>query len=657
MSEMRLPVDYPIDTRFDVEMADRLARLETYNKHYYRPNSYLHKWWARRCGTTFRFILKHLVTDPRQQDFYVPGGLEGKIILDPMIGGGTTLHEAIRMGANVIGMDLDPIPVLQARAALTEHPLPEIEEAFANLYAFLRASLIQFFQTSCPHCAEPAESWYTLHGARRYCNCGEVLVVDSLIIRQEPDGSLTRICPFCRKLLSGDAACGCDGIAEVQIIERGVRECSRCQGEYRENLEIPYFQRYTPLVVTGHCAIHGLFLRAPDERALSGMKKAHEQRQAVALDREAFKVDAGRKSVQLLRRGIDNYLDLYSSRQLLVFQKGTELMVHYTGTVKLNLALLLSTSLEFNSLLSGYKGKSKRRPGAIRHAFAHHAYSFPYTALENNPLYHRRASGTLQKLFQARIRRGRSWAAMPRERDVSGSEARYVDIVGEVDGGVETKSLDDLRTGKRRFLLSQGSATQIDLPEDSVDAIVTDPPYFDSVQYSDLSAFFRVWLRQMLPQEANWEFGLHDSAVDPHKLDRESRYAELMGQIFAECYRVLRKEDGRLVLTFHHWNPKGWSALTNALKDAGFTLLNRAVVHSESPISVHIAGMNALTHDAILVLAPRSEHGRERWDKPKQISRVSSAQFCGDCAALLGWMLDSGLWGADIDQMWRDELS
>ncbi|HFC12194.1 MAG TPA: DUF1156 domain-containing protein, partial [Anaerolineae bacterium] len=106
----------PIDTEFPVEFVNQLAEKESYNKHLYRPNTYLHKWWARRCGTTFRQILKQLVTKPNQQNYYVPGGLEGKIILDPMMGGGTTLHEAIRLGANVIGADIDPIPVVQARA-------------------------------------------------------------------------------------------------------------------------------------------------------------------------------------------------------------------------------------------------------------------------------------------------------------------------------------------------------------------------------------------------------------------------------------------------------------------------------------------------------------------------------------------------------------
>ena len=75
--DQRIPVP---ENRFDVELANRLAHLESYNKHLYRPNSYLHKWWARRCGSTFRLILKSLAEKAEQRDYYVAGGLEGKIV-------------------------------------------------------------------------------------------------------------------------------------------------------------------------------------------------------------------------------------------------------------------------------------------------------------------------------------------------------------------------------------------------------------------------------------------------------------------------------------------------------------------------------------------------------------------------------------------------
>src|SRR5690349_1846387 len=83
-----------IDTEFPENFANQLAQQEAFNKHLFRPNTYLHKWWARRCGSTFRTILKQFVPQPHRRNYYEPGGLEGKIVLDPMMGGGTTLHEA-----------------------------------------------------------------------------------------------------------------------------------------------------------------------------------------------------------------------------------------------------------------------------------------------------------------------------------------------------------------------------------------------------------------------------------------------------------------------------------------------------------------------------------------------------------------------------------
>ncbi|MAT97918.1 MAG: hypothetical protein CL608_12300, partial [Anaerolineaceae bacterium] len=184
----------------------------------------------------------------------------------------------------------------------------------------------------------------------------------------------------------------------------------------------------------------------------------------------------------------------------------------------------------------------------------------------------------------------------------------------------------------------------------------TDPPYFDSVQYSDLAAFFRVWLRHLLPDAADWEYDTRESAVDPHQLDSESRYTELMTGIFAECRRVLKEENGRFIFTFHHWNPKGWAALTVALQKAGFALVNRYVVHSENPISVHISGMKALLHDAILLFAP-AERVDVVWQRPSHINQSDSEQFCYDCGTFLGWMLQEGVAETAVLPLWQEALN
>lgn len=647
---------FPIDDRFDIELANNLARLETYNKHYYRPNTYLHKWWARRCGTTFRLILKHLINQPARQDYYSPGGLEGRIILDPMMGGGTTLHEALRLGANVIGVDLDPIPVLQARATLSKISLDDLEDAYQHWVDSIRRDLAGYFMTSCPHCQDETESWYVLYGARRHCACGEVLVVDSYLLREESDGSQIRLCPTCKKLSAESEPCRCRHQEKVKIIERGTTTCPHCREKYKENIDLPYFSRYEPIAVSGHCPEHKLFLRSPDPSTLSAISRANAQRPSLPLSTLDFIIEPGSKSSNLTQRGVHSYLDLFTSRQLLVLVNAVERLPQ-AEQLRLNLSLLLSTSLEFNALLCGYKGKSPRRPGAIRHAFARHAYSIPYTALENNPLYPRKSSGTWQTLFHSRIRRARKWALQPRERLLKEKKPSFIPIPGEEDQGIEVSRFSQLKQGSRRFLLQQASASQLELPDDCVDAIVTDPPYFDSVQYSDLSAYFRVWLQQMLPDEANWSFDATDSAVSPNHDDQNNHYTALISQIFSECFRVLNKDHGRLIFTYHHWNPMAWTSLAVGLKDAGFMLLNWSVVHSENPISVHIANMNALIHDTILVLAPCQPPVAGRWEKLEKINKNSSEQFTGDCAELLGWMLQSSLTAEEITLYWQKAIN
>jgi DNA modification methylase len=673
--EKGLAANLPIDAGFLVGFANEIARLESYNKHHYRPNAYLHKWWARRCGSTFRLILKHLVQDPDLRDYYRPGGLEGIVILDPMVGGGTTLHEALRLGANVIGVDIDPVPILQARATLSEVPLDQLEEAFSSFYGALHGRLAEQFLTSCPTCDRATELMYVLYGRKQRCACGLAVLVDSYILRYESDGSWLALCPECgqvsRSGRGAEARHHCPGRSlPYTLLPKGTKTCPSCEESLVELIGTPFYARYEPLAVAGRCPVDGFFFKQPEAADVALIRQADKKRTLAQFELLAdFEIQPGPKSADLVRHGVSSYLDLFSSRQLSYLAAAVEHLQGYDGLVKLNLGLLFSTSAEFNTMLCGYKGANQPRPGAIRHAFSHHAYSFPYTALENNPLYPQKTSGTLQALFHARARRARNWAALPRERKVrAGKVAGIVEIEGERGTGDEVHHQGQLASGERKFLLLQGSAVRLELDEDSVDHIVTDPPYFDNVQYSDLAAFFRVWLKRIFADVADWDYDLSGSAVD-HQADGDGQYERVLRGIFAECQRVLKKGSGRLIFTYHHWNPKGWSALTVALKEAGFLLRNRYVIHAENPASVHIANLRALEHDAILVLAPKSAgaslskgeglsrgEGR-RWQRPARIDTSSSQAFTSDCAQALGWMLEADVETAEVGRIWAELLS
>ncbi len=643
--------EVPIDESFPEGAANGLARLESYNKHLYRPNTYLHKWWARRSGTTFRHILKQLVNDPGRRDFYAPGGLEGKVILDPMMGGGTTLHEAIRLGANVIGADIDPIPVVQAQATLNVQPLAHKKKLFGEFFTALEGRLAGLYRTHCPSCGEEGETQFLLYGVRRRCDCRQVLFVDSLLLR-ENHGDNVYICSECQEVYVGTDH-RCQRETDWLLLEKGTKECERCGEALGDLVEEPFPERYVPLVVVGWCVEHGQFFKGVEPVDLALI----EQARARALDfgdPSRFDVPDGPKSRDLIGREVRSFLDLFTSRQLLYLQAVLDLLQDVPEDDRLWLALLVSTSLEFNSLLCGYKGAGIRRPGAIRHVFSHHAYSFPYTALENNPVFSKRRSGTLKRLFSDRIVRATRWAARPVERRIVGKGKEKVTIRGEIDGGRPAHTWQDLTKGVRRFLVRQGDSAGLDVPEGLVDFVVTDPPYYDSVQYSDLSTFFRVWLRLLLPQEADWQYDPLASAVSEGEGESGQKYGEVLGRIWQNCHRALDKKRGRLIFTFHHWNHEAWAELTLSLKEAGFVLVNRYVVFSENPTSVHIRDLKALKHDVILVLKPDTGEGEARqWTEPVRIDTSDSYAFDRDCGAALGWFLQADVTQEQIRSGWK----
>ncbi len=643
-----------IDHSFPEEFVDQLSRREVFNKHLFRPNTYLHKWWARRCGSTFRAILKQFVPDRERRDYYAAGGLEGKIVLDPMMGGGTTLHEAIRLGASVVGADIDPIPVVQARATLSQAALADLRVAFNRFFADLYASLGHYFQTECPTCQQTVDTQYTLCGLRKACACGEVVQIDQYDLRHEADKTI-RIWPSSWQISEASSEPQAPARA-TRLITKTDKECPVCGQEYQELLDIPYYARYVPLAIVAACTGHGLFFRSPGERDLARIAQAEAQRGSLDLGPvNDFRVEDGPKSGDLLKHHIHSYLDVFSTRQLLYLYQAVQQLRDYSSAARLNLGMLVSASLEFNALLCGYKGWYKRRPGAIRHVFALHAYSFPYTALENNPINPQKSSGNLQLLFRDRIERGRKWAALPIERRIGQSGAsELVRIAGEVDGGVEVFNQADLATDRQTFWLIHGDSRQLPVDSHSVDLIVTDPPYYDSVQYSDLAAFFRVWLARLLPGEVNWTYDQTHSAVAARATNGHSSFMTVLTGILTECGRVLKPHTGRMVFTFHHWDANAWAELTIALKSAGFRLMNAYVVFSEHPISVHIRNLNALKHDSILVFALEGSEPPARWLPLESIDSTDSETFCRQCSATLGWLLASEYSAAEIRTIWQE---
>jgi len=145
-----------------------------------------------------------------------------------------------------------------------------------------------------------------------------------------------------------------------------------------------------------------------------------------------------------------------------------------------------------------------------------------------------------------------------------------------------------------------------------VDLVVTDPPFFDNVHYSELADFFFAW-QQLAPSPFVNQQGStrHDEEVQDASAERFSRK---LRAVFRECHRVLRG-DGLLVFTYHHSRADGWTSLAEAVVGAGFEVVNAHPLKAEMSVAAPKSqAKEPIQLDVVLVCRKREADRRPRND-------------------------------------------
>ena len=128
MRSTLLEHDLPIEKLNPLALAEGNAKQPIYR---------MHKWWARRLGSVFRLVTlaafagKGESGEALWRSFLEGKNLGGKIVLDPFMGGGTTVVEALRLGCRVAGVDVNPVAWFITRQA-AEEAAPEALQAAAR---------------------------------------------------------------------------------------------------------------------------------------------------------------------------------------------------------------------------------------------------------------------------------------------------------------------------------------------------------------------------------------------------------------------------------------------------------------------------------------------------------------------------------------------
>ena len=589
----------------------------------------VHRWFARRVGSQFRSILTALTLPPDMPDafwetYQSKASVHGAVVLDPFIGGGTSLVESMRLNARVIGFDIDPIATFITRFELSarqmEGQYQEIEKIcneVAHHITPLHRTIVDdverdvlhhfWVQTKeCPNCHNEVELHphfqlaYSKEKNLQWVFCKDCHSVYEL--------------PIERKVLH--CKCGKKTNINTGTHKKGFFTCSTCKhiqkvsADDLDSSEHPLWKLFAQeyLIGTGKsCTRHFKNVNETDIALYNQASQKLKEIGACLLVPTRSIPREGRSDGRPLIHGIRRYADFFNDRQKLhLHLLGSAIIRLENHEARRCLEMAFSEHLTTNCMYTGYAfGYRRTSP-----MFSIHSYRHITRPVELNPWQDGVGRGTffntVRKVLKAISFAKTAGQLQSEEIEVTSKDkfncekpglgTVYDVLHGKATAAIETQSSEDL------YLL----------PDASVDLVLTDPPYFDNLSYSELSDFYLAW-HQVLgiapsPYDDNTTSApiLHNLAITRRSDEAIQGYKERLQQIFMECNRVLRS-DGICVFTYHHKSATAWDALGTALLHSGLLITKVLPMRGEGQGGLHTYD-GTIKWDAVLVCRKKNDY-------------------------------------------------
>ena len=647
-----------IERRFDVPLIAEMALREKQIQQVYRPIIAVHKWFARRPGTLFRgLLLSEFADEPLRESFYRSHDFPGVRVADPFMGGGIPLIEANRIGCDIEGLDINPMSTWIVREEIASIDLAAYQEAAAALRVALDAEVGRYYRTGCPLYGDsdvPVKSFLWVKSLKcEGCNEPVDLFPGYLLARDSRHPTNVLICLECGEL--NDAADlekpgNCSSCwAELRVAgpaRRGRCDCPKCghQNVYPGAPSAPLSHRMFAIEYhnPGRRSDHkGRFFKKPDAEDLARAEDAAKRwRQLTPRYVPEAEVPAGDESDRLHRWGYYRYRDMSNSRQLLGLELSCRLIGDVPDTrIRRALATNLSDLLRYQNMLCRYDTKSLKSLDV----FSVHGFPVGLVQCEPNllgiPLSNGRnvGSGGWSNIVSKYVEAKRFCEA-PFEVRKAGSRRRRIPIARERIGGEAN--------GRRRAVrLRCADATSNDLGPGTLDAVLTDPPYFGNVQYGELMDYCYAWLRRLAADDdEGFERSSTRSSRELTGNATEARglthFAEGLAAAWTNAAGAL-KPGAPLAFTFHHNRVGAYCAVGVAILDAGFLCTASLPCPAEMSGSIHIHGTTSSIVDTVFVCRSADlERSRELSRAPEDLSALVGQDRAQLLAA--GWKATYG---------------
>lgn len=574
-------------------------------------------------------------------------GTRTPTILDAFAGGGSIPFEAARYGLNVLASDLNPVAVVTMKAAM-EYPLKfgpdlqedidkwvkwvgdEAEKRLAEFFPSLPGETVQNYLWAhtvvCPNCQSVvplSPNWWLYkrpekQNLHKWCAVKpipnpEQKRVDFELIKGKK-GKATTIITDTGEEYDPDT---------TTTISRGVGKCPNC-GSVIENDYISSPSQESKLGHQIYAVAYkkgkgSLEFTTPRDCDLEGVKLAEQKLSEKLYDFETFNLIAHEPTptnpqYSMIRNyGITEWHQCFNPRQLLTLVTYVEIINEAKALMQaeyesekaeaiiLYISLLLDLCVDKNSRLSHWQAG---RIGAKR-ASTEHALNLFWCYPETN--------GAKELWFSCAF-------------DFASDYKNLCALFGTKPHSTGLPGIE--KYDPKTIQINSASADSLyHIPDNFVDAIVTDPPYYATIPYADLSDFFYIWQRRVLndifPELFFNELTDKDREAvanpsrfrnmgeNPEKLANQD-YEAKMVLAFAEYYRVLRP-DGVMTVQFNHKDSGAWDVLAKSLIDAGFEITASWAVSTENPQNLHQAQKNSVSSTVLLVCRQRDPNASQAW--------------------------------------------
>jgi putative DNA methylase len=606
-----------LESDFDETFVARLAAAEKQVQQSYRPVIGVHKWFARRPGTLFRaLMLTELGEQALTKAFFERNDLNG-VVLDPFMGGGTTLFEANRLGLSVIGYDTNPMSRWICERELEEIDVEEFEEAGEQVCRAVEKKVGALYVTRCEECDEEAAVKSFLWVKAHQCICGRetLLFPGPHVARRgmERHTHEVMVCGKCRAVeqFLPDAVpgnCPCCGAlyAETKIGSTGDCQCGRKFAVPAKDPDDP--PKHVLFALEYHCPTckkrngrRGRFFKGAS--AEDHDRYTHAVNQLSEIDSDYIpetEIPDGDETSRLHRWGYSKFRELHNDRQLLGLSVLAEEINGQPEHLRPALATVFSDFIRYQNMVCRYDTAALK----ILDVFSIHGFPVHRVQCEAALIGLPRVGSGGYRHFLRKYATAKRYCRAPFETERDDGKKRRVEIDGETIAADFVDSPSDLE-GSSRALLRCASLNDEPLKEQSVDFVLTDPPYYAMVQYSELMDFCYAWLRKLVPDVPF--FASHSAKSDSEVTGNQTRgralngFAEGLSGVYRAAARAL-KPGGPFVFTYHHNTLESYAAIVVACLDSGLVPITTFPCPSEMRGSVHISKTGSSRVDTVFVL-------------------------------------------------------